>query len=60
MIFQKLEFMDLRTERIFENKEEDDDSKLGVNDPWIQERLGDATEEEDEKDEDSYFALYRR
>ena len=47
-------------EENFEDKEEDDDSKPAVYDPWIQERLGDAKEEEDEEDEDSYFALYRR
>jgi hypothetical protein len=46
-------------EEDFENKKEDDDSKLAVYDPWIQERLGDAKEEEDE-DDNSYFALYRR
>jgi hypothetical protein len=47
-------------EEDFENKEEDDDSKLAVYDPWIQERLGDAKEDEDEEDDDSYFTLYRR
>jgi hypothetical protein len=42
----------------FENKEEDDDSKLAVYDPWIRERLGDAKEDEDEdKDDDSYYSL---
>src|SRR5215216_7227324 len=39
----------------FENKEEDDDSKLAVYDPWTRERLGDAKEDENEKDEDSYY-----
>ena len=47
-------------EEDFENKKEDDDSKLAVYDPWIQERLGDAKEDEDEEDDDSYFTLYRR
>src|SRR5919109_481597 len=42
----------------FENKEEDDDSKLGVYDPWTRERIRDTKEEEDE---DSYYrSLYRR
>ena len=43
-------------EEDFENKEEDDDSKLAVYDPWIQERLGDAKEDEDEDDDDSYYS----
>jgi hypothetical protein len=43
----------------FENKEEDDDSKLAVYDPWVRERLGDTKEDEDE-DDDSYYSLYRR
>jgi hypothetical protein len=49
-------------EEDFENKEEDDDSKLAVYDPWIRERLGDAKEDEDEdEDNDSYYrSLYRR
>jgi hypothetical protein len=48
-------------EEDFENKEEDDDSKLTVYHPWIQERLGDAKEDENEEDEDSYYrSLYRR
>src|SRR5215216_2874276 len=46
-------------ERDFENKEEDDDSKLAVYDPWVRERLGDAKEDEDE-DDDSYYSWYRR
>ena len=46
-------------EENFENKEEDDDSKLAVYDPWIRERLGDAKEDEDE-DDDSYYSWYRR
>jgi len=46
----------------FENKEEDDDSKLGVYDPWTRERIGDAKEDKnEEEDEDSYYrSLYRR
>jgi hypothetical protein len=45
-------------EEDFENKEEDDDTKLAVYDPWIRERLGDAKEDEDEdKDDDSYYSL---
>jgi hypothetical protein len=51
-------------EEDFENKEEDDDSKLGVNDPWSRERIGepsgDESEEEDKQDEDYYRRLYRR
>ena len=43
----------------FENKEEDDDSKPTVYDPWIRERLGDTKEYEDE-DDNSYYSLYRR
>jgi hypothetical protein len=35
-------------EEDFENKEEDDDSKLPVYDPWSSERTEDAKEEEDE------------
>jgi hypothetical protein len=46
----------------FENKEEDDDSKLGVYDPWTRERIRDTKEDEnEEEDEDSqYRSLYRR
>jgi hypothetical protein len=53
----------------FENKEEDDDSKLGVYDPRSRERIGEArrdenedkNEDEDKEDEDSYYrSLYRR
>jgi hypothetical protein len=50
----------------FENKEEDDDSRLAVYDPWFRERTEDAKEEEnedeDKEDEDnnSYRGLYRR
>jgi hypothetical protein len=43
----------------FENKEEDDDSKLGVYDPWSREKIRDAKEDEDE-DDNSYYSLYRR
>jgi hypothetical protein len=44
----------------FENKEEDDDSKLAVYDPWTGEKIRDAKEDGDE-DEDSYHrGLYRR
>src|SRR5918995_1258185 len=46
-------------EEDFENKEEDDDSKLAVYDPWIRERIRDAKEDEDE-DDDIYHSLYRR
>jgi hypothetical protein len=43
-------------EEDFENKEEDDDSKLAVYDPWNRERIGEARgdENEDEND-DSYY-----
>jgi ABC-type Zn2+ transport system substrate-binding protein/surface adhesin len=55
----------------FENKEGDDDSKLGVYDLWSRERIGEAREEENEdKDEDEdkededddpyHLSLYRR
>ena len=49
----------------FENKEEDDDSKLVVYDPWFRETIEDAKEDEDEdkedEDDDSYHRnLYRR
>jgi hypothetical protein len=57
-------------EEDFENKEEDDDSKLGVYDPWSRERIGevrgdeneDKNEDEDKEDveDDSYRGLYRR
>jgi hypothetical protein len=52
-------------EENFENKEEDDDSKLAVYDPWSRERIEDAKEDEDEdkddEDDDSYHrGLYRR
>jgi hypothetical protein len=49
-------------EEDFENKEEDDDSKLGVYDPWTRERIRDTKEDEnEEEDEDGYYrSLYRR
>jgi hypothetical protein len=45
----------------FENKEEDDDSKPAVSDPWVRERIRDTKEDEnEEEDEDSYYrSLYR-
>jgi hypothetical protein len=50
-------------EEDFENKEEDDDSKLAVYDPRTGEKISDAKEDgdEDEEDNDSYYrGLYRR
>ena len=56
-------------EEDFENKEEDDDSKLGVYDPWSHERIeanGDENEykhedeDKEDEDDDSYHGLYRR
>jgi hypothetical protein len=57
-------------EEDFENKEEDDDSMLGVYDPWFLERTGEAVEDENEdmneneykedEDSNSYRGLYRR
>jgi hypothetical protein len=47
-------------EEDFENKEEDDDSKLAIYDPWMRERLGDAKEDEEEEDDDRYYSWYRR
>jgi hypothetical protein len=38
----------------FENKEEDDDFKPSVYDPWSCERMGDAREDEKEEDDNSY------
>src|ERR671922_3063559 len=44
-----------------ENKEEDDDSKLGVYDPWTRERIRDARKDENEdEDDNSYYSPYRR
>ena len=57
-------------EEDFENKEEDDDSKLSAYDPWYLERTGDAREDEIEDknedgdkegvEDDDYRSLYRR
>jgi hypothetical protein len=51
-------------EEDFENKEEDDDSKLGVYDPWTRERIRDAkedeSEDENEDEDDNSYSLYRR
>ena len=48
-------------EEDFENKEEDDDSKLAVSDPWSRERIEDPKDEDGDEDEDSYYrSLYRR
>jgi hypothetical protein len=38
-------------EEDFENKEEDDDSKLGAYDSWSRERIGEASGEENEDEE---------
>ena len=43
----------------FENKEEDDDSKLAVYDPWTREKRRGAKEDDDEYN-DSYYSLYRK
>jgi hypothetical protein len=46
----------------FENKEEDDDSKLGVYDPWTRERIRDTKEDENEDedvDDDNYHSWHR-
>lgn len=43
-------------EENFENKEEDDDSKLAVYDPWSPKRIAYAKEDEDEnEDDDRYY-----
>jgi hypothetical protein len=58
-------------EEDFENREEDDDSKLTVYDPWSSGRIEDAKEEEnedknededkeDEDDDPYHLSLYRR
>jgi hypothetical protein len=57
-------------EEDFENKDEDDDSKLAVYDPWSRERIGEAWGDENEDknddenktdaDNDSYLSVYRR
>jgi hypothetical protein len=44
-------------EEDFENKEEDDDSKLAVYDPWTHGKITDAKEDEDEGN-DSCYSLY--
>ena len=44
----------------FENKEEDDDSKLAVYDPWFRETIEDAKEDEDEDKEDEDDDSYHR
>lgn len=46
-------------EEDFENKEEDDDSKLAAYDPWNREKIRDTKEDENE-DDNSYYSLYRR
>jgi hypothetical protein len=46
-------------EENFNNKEEDDDSKLAVYDPYTREKIRDVKEDENE-DEDSHYSLYRR
>jgi hypothetical protein len=49
-------------EQDFENKEEDDDSKLAIYDPWSRERIEDAKEdeEEDEDADDGYYHGWHR
>jgi hypothetical protein len=52
-------------EEDFENKEEDDDSKLTVYDPSSRESIGEQSGDENEEDKqdadnDSYLSLYRR
>jgi hypothetical protein len=48
-------------EEDFENKEEDDDSKLAVYDPWYRDRIENTKEDEDkeedkeEEDDDNYY-----
>jgi hypothetical protein len=43
-------------EEDFDNKEEDDDSKLAVYDPWSRERIGEARSDENEdEDDDNYY-----
>src|SRR5829696_1249683 len=43
-------------EEDFENKEEDDDSKLAVYDPWFRGRIEAAKEDEDQdENDDSYY-----
>jgi hypothetical protein len=45
-------------EEDFENKEEDDDSKLAIYDPWSRERIEDAKEDEDA--DDGYYHSWHR
>jgi hypothetical protein len=42
-------------EEDFEDKEEDDDSKVKVRDSWSREWIGDAKKDEDEEDDNSYY-----
>lgn len=43
-------------EQDFENKEEDDDCKLAVYDPWSRKRIGEARDDENEDEDDgSYY-----
>jgi predicted glycosyl hydrolase (DUF1957 family) len=69
--FPEIDIYGFESREDFENKEEDDDSKLGVYDPWSRERIGEAREDENEdKDEDEdkededddpyHLSLYRR
>jgi hypothetical protein len=49
-------------EEDFENKEEDDDSKLAIYDPWSRERIEDAKEDEEEDedaDDGNYHSWFR-
>jgi hypothetical protein len=53
-------------EEDFENKEEDDDSKLAVYDPWNREKIRDSKEGEDEDEDededaedDNYYSWHR-
>jgi hypothetical protein len=39
----------------FENKEEDDDSKLAKYDPWSRETIGEAREDENENEDDDIY-----
>jgi hypothetical protein len=59
------DFFDIKVygfEEDFENKEEDDDSKLAVYDPWNREKIRDSKEGEDEDedaDDDNYHSWHR-
>ena len=49
-------------EEDFENKEEDDDSKLAIYDPWSRERIEDTKEDEtehEEADDGNYHSWFR-